>query len=202
MSEPRPSAAVEAYLSKLPEGLASYPDVLAKGSLATQLLEGLPPEIIPTLPAPLAALALKPPAASAWISEVHLSALMLARMEFLGLGHEQAIAWFHAQNVKLLRQPLNRLLLMVATPSVLLNSGSSRFESFHKGTRVFAMQRGKCDWTVNLTFRPHLFPPLVIDAFRISFQAAMEQTGVKEVSSELVESSPTHAVFGIRWAER
>lgn len=190
---------VEAYLAKLPAGLDSYPDVRAKGGLVLEFTSGLPPEAADGLPEPLAALLRKPPAASAWVPEVHLSALTLARIEFLGMSNAEFSAWCHQQNLKLLRQPLNRLLMMVATPPLLLRGASSRFESFHQGTRILALPRGHNEWAVTLSFRPHLLPEIVLDAFRTAVQAAMEVAGAKDVQCVLAEKSEQHALLSVRW---
>jgi len=137
--------------------------------------------------------------ARTWVPEVHLACLMLGHIDHLGLSDQQYLDWAYQRNRELLQQPLFKLLMLVVSPAMLLRGAGSRFESFHLGTSVSALPKSEREWTLMMTFRPHLFPSLVLRGYTMAFVAAMELTGAKQVRCELVTSQPDSGVFRVGW---
>ena len=193
--------AVDAYLAQLPQGVASYPDACCKGLVLRQFLEGQPfGADLSGLPPPLAALMTKLPSSTAWVPEVHLTALVLARQAHLGQTDDELVAWSYTLNRKLLAQPLARLIMLVISPDALIASVSSRWGGFHQGTTLTLGTYGRGNARFLMTFREHLQPPVLLRCYATAFLAAIEVSGGKQVRCSLVESSTTSGVFEIAWS--
>lgn len=191
---------IDAYLARLPQGIRSYPEVQAKGALFLQYSTGvdLGPEL-DQLPPELANLLRKPPAPSDWIPEVMLHLVVLARIQKLGLTEAQHLDQVYEQNRLLLQKPLYKLLLLVATPSMLIHGIANRFATFHRGISISALPKSAREFTIIMSFPSELLPPLALRAFGRAFTAAVETSGARGVQGELVEYAPTHGIFRLTY---
>jgi hypothetical protein len=192
---------VAAYLAQLPDGIRSYGDMVARASVFNKFFFDSPfRRDYSRLPPEVAALVAKPPEPKAWVPEVYLTSVILGRVEQLAVSEKDFLAWCYQENRRMFMQPLNRLLVLAATPEMLLRGAASRFAEFHKGIGVSALPRGQREWELLMTHRPGLVPELVLRAYATAFTAAMEVSRLKEVRCELVECNPSHGRWRLTWS--
>jgi hypothetical protein len=193
---------VDAYLARLPAGLASYPDVCCKGVVLRQFMEGHPfgVEPDPRLPPELAALLKRPPALVSWQPLVHLHALMLARQAHHQQSDQAFVDWSYDVGRKLVAHPLARLYLMVISPDQLLQNVTTRWGSFQKGTKMTSQALSRTASLVTFTFPPDVYPEVLLRATMPNFRAALEGAGAKDVRIELLEFSAVQARFQLSWS--
>lgn len=198
---PYPSA--QAYLDRLPEGLASFPDCKAKASLlhgilasrsAAGLDRSLAPEILQLLTAP--------PPVSSWVPEVHFNAAALAMYDhhFGGDNLQSFDAWVYQVNNDVFRKPLYRVLFLFVSPQRLLLSSARRWDHFHRGSTLTLVESSADTARLRLEFPPHLFSPEVIFGFGAAWRAAAETAGGHDVHSDLEHATDTVAEYVVRWS--
>jgi len=189
---------LERYLAALPNGLASYPDVVAKAAvLRDTLSEGTPPE----LPPELERWRVDPPGVSAWIPEVHFNALMTAIWDHrFAPDRARYDRWVHDRNLRLLGTPLYRVLFMVVSPERLLIGAEKRWSAFRRGSSLRVLERDRHSAAIALSYPPHLQTELSVGGLGSALRAALELAGAKKV---VVESGPlgeTETRYQARWA--
>lgn len=180
---PRSYPTLTRYLSALPDGLASHPEMHAKGSLVRSILTDTPPHrlaVADGLPPRLDDILRSPPSATDWLPETELWALTLAVYDtaFAQNGAEAAYErWVHARNLRLLRSPLYRVLFAVASPERLFTSGAKRVAAFHRGAVIdgVAVSKGKGSFTMKTP--PGLLPDLARVGLGAAVRAGLEVAG-------------------------
>ncbi len=189
---------LEAYERSLPEGLASYPHCQHRAEFYCGFIERVPlAGVAARLPAPLRTLVDTPPKPSAWVHEVHLTALYLAACDLV-LDHEQQlIDTLQEVNYHALRSPLNRIMFMVATPRILLGAGNARWRAFHRGS-VFETQRRGAGGSLRLSYPEHLFPELIAKVYEAVFQTVMDLV-CDDATVRLIAWKPTVATYDVSW---
>lgn len=115
---------VAEYLDRLPQGIASYPQCMAKASILCQALKDKPLDVpAGALPDPLESLIRRPPPLSAWIPETCFHGVMFALQDvyFPGpRGREEFRRWTYQQASSLLQTTLYRALFFVVSPTRLI----------------------------------------------------------------------------------
>src|SRR5438874_8878947 len=130
---------MEAYLESLPNGLESFADHTQKVAFYRQFVEdhGLKARAA-ELPPEVARLVTHPDPVNAWISEARVNAVYLGACDLLFADDEGLIDAVYRMNVRVLRGPLYRIMMMVASPKVIVRNAESRWGAFHRGVRLKA----------------------------------------------------------------
>jgi hypothetical protein len=190
---------MEAYVAALPGGLAAHPACRQKGSVVSGFLRDTPTTRLPRLPDPVQALVDDPPLASAWVGEVHATALYMAICDAQFSDDESFVAYCGRFNRRLLRSPLYRVLMFVATPERLARHAGVRWGALHRGSTldVALVGEGKARSTVR--YPRELFPPLMLRCFATGFHAVVEGSGGKNVRLEMERRTPDQAEYVVSW---
>ena len=190
---------MEAYLASIPHGLDGHPECLHKGSVTRQVLQKFPIDKLPRLPEPIQKLIDNPPLASAWVREVHATALYLAICD-AHFDTDDAYVTFSADfNRNLLRSPLYRILMLVATPNLLMKRAGMRWGALHRGSTLFVEPAGDKVARGLVRYPTELFPLLLMRCFATAFQAAIEGSGGKNVQVTMRERSAQQAEYDVSW---
>jgi hypothetical protein len=204
MSPPTGLPRVDAYLASLPDGLASYPDIVQKASVYREFIRFLPTSAAAgKLPAPVEALLTKPVPASAWVPEVHVTTLFLGIVDTGFTKDEEFIARALIANKELLTGPLYRLLMMVASPAYLARNAEARWNTFHRGIKMVteSLPEGKSGSAqFRLEYPKKLLPDLLARSYTTAFQAALEAAGARGVVVEVVRYDDEACTFKCTWA--
>jgi hypothetical protein len=187
------------YLMTLPHGLASYPDVVAKGAVFRQFAELVPRGAWADLPSPLREAVRDPPPVSAWVPETWLNAMMLAAVDLHYQSEASFVARAYETNVALLRGPIYRILMLVVSPATLLRGAETRWSGFHRGIRLRVSLETEHAALMRLDFPPHLVPRLIADCYATGFRAAVEAAGGKHTLFERRTSDDRSAVYAGSW---
>jgi hypothetical protein len=190
---------LEAYLESLPKGLDSYADHVLKASFYRQFLDDHPLLKSAGFPGELGRLVAQPLPVSSWMSEAHTTAFYMASIDLLGLDDDTFLQAIYRLNVRVLRGPMYRVMMMVISPSLIVRGAESRWNAFHRGIRLSAEMRGEKGGTVRLVYPTNLYSPLMARAYTMAFRAAIEAAGGKSVEFAVTAYSPTVAEFEGRW---
>jgi hypothetical protein len=189
-----------AYLASLPAGIASYPEAEARASLLTTAFEsrrpildagGLPPEVL--------SLFRRPPLPSAWITQVHFRAAMLALADMHFGSDEAYVDWIHELNRRLYDKPFMKVIRALVSQGRVVSTFCSRWSSFHRGVTC------RCDALsgkmaiVSLTYPAHLLNRIQGRTFAISLLAALEIVERRAASAVLTEHTPERCVVAASW---
>jgi hypothetical protein len=190
---------VEEYLRSLPLGLDSYPAHRQKAVLLHHFARAWPRILdCEELPPPLLAMVRNPPPVTAWIPEVHGTAVALA-----GRDTSQSDADYldvaYRINVEMFRGPLYRVMMMMATPGIILRFADSRWETFHRGVklRVERKREGRAD--ARLVYPTHLVPEPIARLYGEAFRAALDASAGKGSRCVLSSYNSTMAMFELSW---
>ncbi len=184
------------YLDALPDGVYSYPECQARSGILQTFLESRPPPVGEQDPWVVALLG---PTTRSYIPEVISNAGLLAIGDAAGLTDAQWLAWNHEANRALFRGLLYRALMAIFSPMMLLERAPARWESFHVGTELTIEKGGGTDATVRLKFPANLHLPLHLEAYGRAFAAAMEHARGRDVTVQLLATTPTSAEYLARW---
>ncbi len=189
---------VQAYLEKLPGGIAGYPNHLAKGSLLRSVLGEKPlADVAGALPAAVRPL-LEGVAHTSWIPEVHFRALLRAVRDRHFQSDAAFLSWAHEAQLRLFQGPLYRVLFFAVSPQTIVRTAAGRWGKFHQGTELVAqVQPEGADLT--LYHPPGLLDALDHAATCEGFRAAATLSGGREVTCTVAERTATSAKLLIRW---
>jgi hypothetical protein len=187
------------YLAKLPGGLSAHPSCQAKGSVLRMYLDAYPLDA--SLPdAPEELLSLGNTAAGAWVSEVHNCAASTLIRDVYFTRDDDFYAWLKKASGALFRKPLYRLLMMVASPNLVISGADKRFTQFHRGTKLTIQQDGQSA-EVRMEYPPYLYDAFVLRQFSSAFEAAAEAAGALNCSSVWEETGRERAMVRMTWEE-
>jgi hypothetical protein len=194
---------VRDYLETLPDGLASYPECLAKVAIMRDLLESRPLDAsADDVPDALRAMVASPPPVSSWMSEVHFvatSLVMYAR--YFGASDLAGFEdWICARNVALFRKPLYRVLIALMSPERLLVGTSKRWSAFHLGTTLAVLDHAAGSARLKFGFPPQLYGHIMLCGMSAGLRAAVIAAGGRNVATGVDEATATSAEFWLRWA--
>ncbi len=193
----------DAYVASLPQGLSSYPEHVQKASVYREFIRFMPTGALPgRVPAVIEQLFLRPLPASAWVPEVHVTALFLAICDAGFPNEADFIARAFVANQELLTGPLYRILMMVASPGYLARNAEARWNTFHRGIKMVTetLPEGKTRSAVFRLEYPHgLLPELMARSYTTAFRAALEAAGGRGVNVEVQRYGPTSCAFACRW---
>jgi hypothetical protein len=196
--EERASAALAAYLSALPAGLASHPQCQVKGSVLRGLFESTPvpfPRAI--LPPQLVSLVDDPPLPTDWISEVHFVALMTAHeSQLTASAHER---WVYERNQRLLRSPLYAVLFRVVGPSRVFSGMANRWRAFRRWTELTRIDQGDRHAAVELRYPTNLYSESALVNVCGAFRAVFDASGATSSHVRVTFHGPTSAIIEAKW---
>ncbi|WP_248352539.1 hypothetical protein [Anaeromyxobacter oryzae] len=190
---------VGAYLARLPSGVASHPECVARASLLRVSLSERPlaREHVDALPAPVRQLVACPPLDAEWVSDVHLVCVLFAIADAHGMSDEGYLSWIGELNARMFRTTF-RHLMTVASPEQLVDQVAERWGVFHRGSSLAVTRQGPGNALVHLAFPPRLFHGLAVRQFAPVWQAALQ---IADPTSrvDLVASDDVTARFAARW---
>lgn len=135
---------LERYLARLPEGLASFPEVQARGNLCRMLLE-LADSYSPKASGPLVDWG-RQQHPDAWVSQVKLFALTLAIADAAELDAKGLEGLFFALASRISEGGEPRALMRLLTPAIILRTGAERWERFHRNMPLEAERTPSGVW--------------------------------------------------------
>lgn len=190
------------YLAALPHGLDSHPQCLMKGSVVRVLLARLPDSrMIDALPAPLRQLIEYPPLPTAWVREVHASA-MVVYLAHAAYGSEEAlVAQAYRDHFALLDSAAYRILFRFVGAHRLLGQVASRWSLFHQGTELSVLEKARPHegGSVRLKCPPHHVPAVLAKCYATAFRAAIEIAGARNASIESHAIDASTIEYRGRW---
>lgn len=193
---------VRAYLARLPAGLDSYPQCLAKASVLRDALSSRPIRPAPgTLHPSVLELIEEPPPVNVWVSEVAFHCVTLAIYDdvFGGKDLDAFENWVCEFNQALIRRPLYRVLFALMSPSRLVQLAASRWSAFHRGSTISVLERDDAAARLRFEFPPRLYGPEMLRAVSASFRATAQVAGATRVIVRLGRDSDTFAEYSLTW---
>ena len=193
---------VRTYLEGLPDGLASYPECRVKSSLFRAIVESIGTEALEGLPGVVLDMVHDPKPISSWIPHVYGNVVSAAIRDVV-LDSDQAFSrcCYEAQ-AGLFSSPAYKLLMIAASPRMVLKAIQARWSAFNQGTTA----TGHVE---NDTGGLHLRHPVglfdgcarasVVEALRASMELAR---GGHVVEVEVLEASTTGFTLHTAWRPR
>ncbi len=176
---------LRAYLNQLPQGLDSFPECRAKGSVFGKVYE-FSEQRIEHLPPVLQALLERPPSATEWIPQCQALALIVAMVDARRLDSEAEKLWIREAATHLFASPMYRILMWAATPRMVFKSAHLRWSAFFRGTTLASVVFDRTA-TLILQAPPHMFNDDLARIFADVMYAAVNYTKEKgHASIELV----------------
>lgn len=200
---------LDRYLARLPRGLGSYPECQAKAAAFRNIVESRSLAHFPfdAVPPELARLLRTPAPHTAWLSEVGVMAAILAMADSFGMSDRALQQWLHECNASLLANRMYRMLMALASPSMLMHGAATRWGSLHRGSTLEVTdqsfeetglgQRGGV--TITLRFPPHLYDEPLLRGVGDGFKTAASMSRARDTELELVSHTPRSGVFHISW---
>lgn len=192
------------YLKALPEGLSSYPTVLAKGLIVRTLLldttHSLP--VGAGLPRELEKLVQRPPSANEWVPAVLLCAIHSAFYDLAFAaegGAESFEEWTYQRSIHLMQTPVYRRLMTVGRPEELLALHGARWSAFYRGATLDVLDVGPGKVVFRQSYPPFCWPEMSRIAVAAGLRAAVSLAGAKSVTVKSTEDSPRTSRFHVRW---
>ncbi len=192
------------YLSQLPHGVDSYPEVLTNSAVAKALLNSLSlKQAHPELPAPLNAY-FTSPLLGRWMPNVHLFSLICIGFDLLfklpgdGAARDK---WIYDFNRELLGGPFYRLLFKVVSPQIvfagiqkrwsLVNSSAVTLRVVDKAPNASTFEIRYPPGLMTQALVPHVFPQV--------FRCVLEMAGGKDVFSNGLVLDRESSRYTMRW---
>jgi hypothetical protein len=202
MAAPFPS--LDAYLERLPGGLAAHPDLLAKGSSLRSTLADAPQPLTVGmgLPASLEELVRVPPSSTDWIREVELWALVLCVYDrsFAKSGGVAAYGTFSFNMaMRMVNSPAYRILFAILSPERLFVGAAQRWAAFHKGTVMEIVGHSRGQGAFRLRTPPHLLPEVAHVSLAEGIRAALVMAKADGATVTPRVEAPGSVLFEARW---
>ncbi|NOU33620.1 MAG: hypothetical protein HOO96_37480 [Polyangiaceae bacterium] len=198
-----PLARMQVYVDALPQGLDSYPECVQKASIYREFLVGIDCEALrPELPPTLRAMIDAPAPVTAWVPEVHASALFLAMSDTFA-DDTAFVDHVYRGNRRLLDSPLYRLLFRVLGPRTILRGARSRWGLFHRGGVEMVLDLPSDNdakhAALTLEYPPRVIAPLLALSYAGAFRAAAELSGAQDVSVRVQTHGSEHVTYALSW---
>lgn len=190
---------LERYISRLPRGLDSYPDYRCKASVYRIYTDPLDLSAFPfdDVPPSVATLLRNPTLPNAWLQEAHVSAVVLAALDYQDLDDAAALRLMDDSNERLLNGRLFRSFMSLASPSILITLASRQWGLIHRGMK-FAVERGT-PTRVRIDSPEYLHDEIIAHATARGIRHALSMSRAKDANVELESYSPTTATYVATW---
>ena len=192
---------LEAYIKRLPHGLDSYPEALAKASLLRSVADvrPIPRQAREALPASLATLLEAPPPVTHWVSQVHTHALLLVLRDSVCSDQEDFVRFCYLRQRELFQSAMYRVMFALATPGMLFRAFALRWGSLHRGTSLSIRERTDTSVHLELDHAAHLWDPEVSLATAAGLRVVLDLSGALGATVEVGHSSDEQTVFHGQW---
>jgi hypothetical protein len=190
---------LDAYLEKLPAGLASYPQMTIKGAIFRQFLKGVDTgRLRASLPARLVELVDNPPPPSVWMPEVQSNAVFAVVADVCFADEAAFMQYAYENNKEVLESPLYSLLIRMLSPSRVVKLAAKAWGQMHKGTTLFADGHGAYT-LLRLDHPPDAYPRCMLQALSQGYLSAAHLAGEEAATVDLVEVEADGAAFKLNW---
>lgn len=200
--DPQRFPRLAAYLDRLPHGVDSYPEHVARAAMYLDALDDRPLILADgELPDALMTLVRSPVDAQAWIPEVHMNAIFYAVADehFSDVPVDDFIDWTYGRNLHLLDQAWFRVLFAVARPQWILRGIEKRWSQFRRGTELRMTERESGRVRVRLIYRPNLHDADSVRCIGAALRAAAAIAGADNVVEDVVRCDEVHTDFLYTW---
>lgn len=178
---------MSAYLARLPHGLDSFPEAKAKASLYRSTIDATMVPDLSVLPPVLARLLETPAPVSSWINEVHSHALILAARDLRFDSDAAFVDFAYARQKDLFAGRLYRVMLALASPTILLRSGALRWTTFHRGSSFNVEEGSATGAVIRIDHPPGLWHGLLADALIAGLRAVLDLSGAQDVDMHVAK---------------
>ena len=187
---------VSAYLASLDDGIASWPDYRAKGSLVRAALRvrSIDASTLALAPPRLRALVERPPLDSGWITEVEYCAFSLLVADAHRFDSVAFARFWYDVMTDLVTSKIYATLLRWIEAPMLLRTTAARWGNFHRGLSLTAAATPD-GLQVDLAFPAGLVPEMCIAGYTQVWQALIDQSHSRDTLARLVAVGPGAA----RW---
>ena len=144
-------------------------------------------------------LAQNPPPVSVSVPEIVAHTLYLACADALGYTDAQFIARARDMNRSLISGPMYRVLFTFISPDRLIKHAASRWEAFHRGTRVSVelVEDTRCRTLMHMP--AHASNELLSTMHATAFEVALVAAGAKNLQTTVKQVTSTVAQFDAAW---
>ncbi len=190
----------DSYVAGLSNGLESYPEARVRSDVLHPIREALEGHVVPDA---LRA-AFVDRSDERWHAEVVGVGLMLLCRDWVFESDEAFLDWGYPSSLALFQSPLNRMLMMVVSPTLVSMNAPKRWANFHQGSELTSDGVNK-DGDLHvvhgrLTYPAGVFPELIVQRWGRSILAALEQTRARAPKLEFTAYEPTMARFRASWS--
>lgn len=188
------------YLVRLPDSVASYPEVQTLSDLPLIVKQrwpdlvdrsDLPPDVVAAIQAPL-----KP---GQWVSEVVFMTLNALVRDIIYRNDEGYLQFCYDTMKSNYESAFMRAVMHFFSPSLLAMSGSKRWAMLKKGTTITTLSHEKTKLSVSLTYPPNMYHKCMLEGFAKSFQAGIDCTRARNCIVHTLPKNTTECRFDIHW---
>ncbi|MEL6546319.1 MAG: hypothetical protein AAFQ82_16950 [Myxococcota bacterium] len=190
------------YIESLPDGLQSHPQAQVRSDVLHTVRAALS-DVDTMMPEPMR-VALRDQSDERWHPEVVGVALMLMCRDWVFQSDEAFLEWAFEASLKLFETPLNRMLMMVVSPTLVSIGAGKKWGNFHRGSELVSggvNKEGSLHVVSgHMSFPEHLFPELIVARWSRSILAALSTTRAQDPKIETTAYTSTIAHFRVTWS--
>ncbi len=192
---------MDRYLASLPNGLDSYPECQTKFSVLRTFVQ--PDEssaLARVLPPKLAEVVRYPAPPSAWLFDVHATAIYLATADAI-TSPAAFVESAYNNNYALLDSAMYRVLFRLVGVKRMLSRSGENWATFHRGTTLSLRSFDAVGRKANLRLDApsNLVPQLLADSYATGVRAAVEIAGGEAVSSVVTVHHSNYVDVSVTW---
>lgn len=191
--------AVEAYLAKLPQGLASHPECKIKWSAVQRSLDLCPPGGERGLPSELVEFISRPHSPNEWVPEVYMHVWLVYAATQWCASEEAFMDHFIESNRQLFEHFAYRVMFRLVGPRKIISQAAARWRNFHQGTTLEPIELRSREAVLHHVVPANHCPEHIARAYAGAIIAGVGLAGAREVEVETRAQSPTLNVFTCRW---
>lgn len=186
---------VDEYVAQLPDGLASYPEAVAKASTLRQMRSILPADFEwDRMPAELREVVVSPPPVSSWVPESIACAVSLAVRDIAFDDDAAFLDWIEGGFSTFFAGPLYRVLMAVASPHSLARGAGKRWAALRKGTTRSLVEEHPNGNISRVDYPPWLVPRLHAEGTARGILVAYRLSRARDPRVLIEEHSSVHYV--------
>jgi len=190
------------YVERLPNGLLSLTDCLAKRDIYATAATSFPQLVEQPMPSQVRDLLRNH---DGWAAESVGTCLSMMIRDFC-FDDDAAFREYNKKEVReLYRRPTYRMLMLVMSPSLVVMGAAKRWDAFHKGSKLHSGKTsknalsGRFEAQLDLEAPEALYPPLTLDVYGDAFVLAIEAAGAKDVAFERGARDKGRIPFRLSW---
>ena len=188
------------YLVKLPDGMASYPEVQTLADLPIMVRQRWPDLIKrDDLPADVIAAISVPWKEGEWIADVNFMVLNALVRDVIYRNDEGYLQFCYDTMKASFSSTLMRAVMHFVSPSLLLMSAAKRWSMLKRGSTFRTIKIEKSRLYASLTYPPDMYHRCMLQGFGKSFEAAINCTKAKNATVEVEFVSHTECRYMMTW---